>query len=157
MRPPRKVPTVSTTEGASKVDPGDGDYALHASALHEEVGGLLLKQGQVRLVLENRADRLPVELTVCLSPGGPYGRTLARVKRPKLDAGPVRGARHGTTERVDLAHEMALSDATDRRIAAHLPKRLDALREQERARAHTRGGQRGLLCRHDLPPMTITS
>src|SRR5258708_18380686 len=39
---------------------------------------------------------------------------------------------------------MALADAADRRIAAHLPQRLDVVREQQRLLAHTRGSERGL-------------
>ncbi len=38
MRPPRKVPTVSTTAGAAEGDAGDGDDAGHALALDHEVG-----------------------------------------------------------------------------------------------------------------------
>src|SRR5882762_3740760 len=39
---------------------------------------------------------------------------------------------------------MALADAADRRIAAHLPQRLDVVREQQRLLAHARGSERGL-------------
>ena len=53
-------------------------------------------------------------------------------------------ARHGAAERVDLLDQVALADAADGRVAAHLAERLDALREQQRARTHARSGQRGL-------------
>ena len=40
--------------------------------------------------------------------------------------------------------EMALADAADGGVAAHLPERLDVLRQQQRAHAHARRGERGL-------------
>ena len=52
-------------------------------------------------------------------------------------------ARHGAAERVDLLDQMTLADAADRGVAAHLPQRLDVVREQQRARPLARG-QRGL-------------
>ena len=39
---------------------------------------------------------------------------------------------------------MTLTDTADGRIAAHLAKRLDAVREQQRFRARARGRQRSL-------------
>ena len=50
-------------------------------------------------------------------------------------------------ERIDLLDEVALADAPDRRIAAHLPERLDVVREQKRAPAHARRGERRLGAR----------
>ena len=54
----------------------------------------------------------------------------------------VRGPRHGAAERVDLLDQVALADAADGRVAAHLPERLDVVRQQQRAAPHARGGQR---------------
>ena len=42
---------------------------------------------------------------------------------------------------------MALADAADGRVAAHLAQRLDGLREQQRARAHAGGRERGFGAR----------
>jgi hypothetical protein len=39
---------------------------------------------------------------------------------------------------------VALADAADRRVAAHLPQRLDVVGEQQRLAAHAGGGQGGL-------------
>ena len=52
--------------------------------------------------------------------------------------------RHRAAQRVDLLDQMALADAADRGIAGHLAERLDVVGQQQRARAHARGGQRGL-------------
>ena len=40
------------------------------------------------------------------------------------------GERHGAAERIDLLDQVPLADAADGRIAAHLPERLDVVREQ---------------------------
>ena len=47
-------------------------------------------------------------------------------------------------KRVDLLDQMTLADAADGRIAAHLPQRLDVVRQQQGALAHARSRQRGL-------------
>ena len=102
---------------------------------------------QVRLRLEKAANRALVQLAVRLRPGGAHRGSLAGIERSKLDARLVGGKRHGTAERIDLLDQVAFADAPDRRIAAHLPQRLDAVREQERAPAHARGGERRLGAR----------
>jgi hypothetical protein len=53
----------------------------------------------------------------------------------ELDAGRVRHAAHQPAERVHLAHERALADAADRRVARHDADRVDPLRHEQRARA----------------------
>ncbi len=61
-----------------------------------------------------------------------------------MDAGPVGCAGHDAAERIDLPREVALADAADRGIAAHLPDGFEILREQKRACSETRRGRRGL-------------
>ena len=112
-----------------------------------EIGDLLLEQLQIRLRLEQAADRALVQLAVGLRPRGAHRGSLARVQRAELDAGLVGGERHGAAERIDLLDQVALADAPDRRIAAHLPERLDVVREQQRAPAHARGRERRLGAR----------
>ena len=64
--------------------------------------------------------------------------------RRQMDAGAIGGAGHRAAERVDLLREVALADAADRGIAAHLAQRLEVLGEQQRAAAEPCGRQRGL-------------
>ena len=99
---------------------------------------------QVRLPLEQPADGPLVQLAVRLRAGGAHRGSLAGIERAELDARLVGGQRHGAAERIDLLDQVAFADAPDRRIAAHLPQRLDVVREQERAPAHARGGERSL-------------
>ena len=58
------------------------------------------------------------------------------------DAGFVGGRGHRTAERIHLLHQVTFADAADRRVAAHLPQRLDVVAEQQRGAAHACGGQR---------------
>ena len=94
------------------------------------------------LRVEQLADRAPVERAVGLCAGRADGRSLARVQRAEMDAGAVDRARHCAAERVDFLREVTLADAADRRVAAHLPERLEILGEQQRARAEPGGRER---------------
>ncbi len=136
MRPPRKVPTVSTTARAWIVVPSIVTTPSARPFAHHEVGDFGFAQREVRLRLEQRADRLPIQRAVRLRAGRAHGRALARVQRAELDAGAVGGDRHRAAHGVDLAHQVALADAADRRVAAHLADGREALRHQQRARAH---------------------
>ena len=127
-----------------ELDAGLRDDAAHPLAFDEQVGDFLLEQREVRLVLQHRADRLLVQHAVGLRARRAHRRALAGVERAELDAGAIRGPRHRAAERIDLLDQVALADAADGRVAAHLPERLDALRQQQRTRAHARRGQRGL-------------
>ena len=74
--------------------------------------------------------RAPIELPVGLGAGALDSRTLAAVEDAKLDAGLVGGARHHAIERVDLAHQMSLAKAADRRVARHFADRRETMGHQ---------------------------
>ena len=128
---------------------GEGDAthgrdAHHSTALDHEVGGLLLEELQVRLVLEEAAHRATVELSVGLGASRAHRRTLAGIEGAELDAGAIDPPRHHSAERVDLAHQVPLADAPERRVATHLAEGLDALRQQEGVGPHARSRGRSL-------------
>ena len=104
----------------------------------------MLEDGQVRLVLDEVTDGLPVESTVGLGSGRADGGALARVEHPELDAGPVDRPRHRATQGVDLAYEVPFADTAEGRVAAHLAEGLDALGQQQSLAAHAGGRQGGL-------------
>ena len=54
----------------------------------------------------------------------------------------VGGERHRSSKGIHLLHQMTFADATDRRIARHLPQGLDAVRQEKRAPAHARRSKR---------------
>jgi hypothetical protein len=71
-------------------------------------------------------------------------RALAAVEHSELNAGGVDRPAHRAAERIDLANNLALADAADRRIAAHLPDGVAVRREQCGIRSKSRGSERGL-------------
>src|SRR5690606_2384554 len=85
-----------------------------------------------------------VQAAVGLAAGGTHRRALAGIEGAPLDAGGVGGAGHGAAQGIDLAHQVALADAADGRVAAHLPHGLDAVGQQQGARAHPGRRQGGL-------------
>ena len=85
-----------------------------------------------------------VELAVGLRARPAHRRTLAAVEHAELDAGLVGDAAHQAVERIDLAHQMALAEPADRRVAGHRADGREPVRDQRGARAHARGRGRGL-------------
>ena len=75
------------------------------------------------------------------------GRALRAVQHPELDAGHVGQAAHDAVQRVDLPDQVALAQAADGRVAAHLADGLELVGEQERARAEARRRGRRLAAR----------
>ncbi len=110
---------------------------------HQVVHGLL-EQPQVGLILQPMPNRGLVENAICLRARGAHRRPLGPVEDAELNPRFVRRSRHRPAQRIDLLHQMALADPADRRVAAHLPQRLDVVCQQQRRAAHARRGQCGL-------------
>ncbi len=123
---------------------GLGDDAGDPVALHDQVVHALLEELQVGLGVQQRAHGPLVELPVGLGAGGPDGRALAGVEGAEVDAGPVGRRGHEAAQRVDLLRQVALADAADGRVAAHLADGFQVLGEQQRAGAQARRGRGGL-------------
>src|SRR5262249_27116757 len=104
-------------------------HSLNSLPVNQEVSGFLLEEREIRLVFQDRSNGLLVELAVRLCAGSTDCGALTGIECAELDSGPVRGTRHDSTQRIDFAHQVALSDAANGRIAAHLSQRLDALRQ----------------------------
>ena len=103
-----------------------------AVAVFDQVDHRLLEDGQVGLIFEFFANRHAVKLAIGLRAGRAHRRTLAPIQNAELDAGAIRGQRHGAAERVDFLDQVALADTADRRIAGHLPQGFDVMRQQQR-------------------------
>ena len=123
------------------------DGTHHAVAFQHQVINGLLEEPQDGLVLQPVPNGRLVEDAISLCPCRAHGRALAAVEDAELDAGFVGRRGHGTAQRVHLLHEVSLADAADAGVAAHLPQRLDVVRQQQRRAAHARGGQGGLGAR----------
>ena len=101
------------------------DFAL----FNDEVFDPLLKQVEIWLRLERRTHGLAIESTISLRTRRAHGRTFARIQGAKMNTGIVCSAGHDAIQRIDLAGQMALANATDCRVAAHLADRLQILRQ----------------------------
>ena len=58
-----------------------------------------------------------------------------------MNTGLIRGARHEPAQRIDFPYQVALADTANRRVAGHLTKGFDALRQQQGTRTHARSGR----------------
>ena len=121
-----------------------GHDANRSAVPHDQVVHGAGHDLEVRLLGEELADRGPIERAVGLGARPTHRRSLAAVQHPELDAGAIDRARHDAVKRIDLAHQMAASQAADRRVAGHRPDGLELVGEQDGARAHARARGRRL-------------
>ena len=127
-----------------EADAGDPADPADPAPREEEVLDRALAHGEARGGADLRLHGRPVEGAVGLGPRAAHGRPLAAVEDAELDPGAVGDPRHQAVEGVDLAHQVALAEAADGRVARHLADRRGAVRDQERPRAHARRGRGGL-------------
>ena len=99
---------------------------------------------EVRGLADRPLHRCGVELAVGLRARPAHRRSLAAVEHAELDAALVGDPAHQAVERIDLAHQMALAEPADRRIAGHRADGREPVRDQRRARAHARSRSRSL-------------
>ena len=81
--------------------------------------------------------------TVGLRAGRAYRRPLAAVQYAELDATEVGGSRHGAAQGIDFLDQVALADATDGRVTAHLPEGFHVVGQQQGLHAHACCSERG--------------
>ena len=117
------------------------DYTVTLN--HQVINGLL-KQPEIRLVLQNLANGCLIQNTVSLSTCGTYSGTFGAVQDTELNTALVSGQCHGTAQRINLFDQMTLANTADAGVAAHLPQGFDIVGQQQCFAAHTRSGQRSL-------------
>ncbi len=105
---------------------------------------------------DRRLHGLAIELAVGLGAGPLHRRALAAVEHAELDAGRVGDPAHQAVQRVDLAHQMALAEAADGRIAGHLADGLEVW-VSSAVRAPMRAAAAAASQPAWPPPMTMTS
>ncbi len=106
----------------------------------EKIVDLGLDDLEVRRLKDRRLHRRRVKLAIRLRARTAHGRAFSAIQHAKLNPGAIRDPAHQAVERVDFAHEMALAEAADRRIARHRADAGETMRNQRRARAETRRG-----------------
>jgi hypothetical protein len=119
----------------------DGDDAGHGAVLDHEVLDRGLDYLKARGGRDRGLHRLAIKFAVGLGAGALDRGAFAAVQNPELDAGFVGNAAHQPVESVDLAHEMALAEAADGRIAGHFADCGKAVGDEGRARTHPRGSR----------------
>ena len=125
-----------------KAQPHLGNDALDLVILDNQVIAGLLKYPQVGLVFQNLTYRGLVQHAIGLGAGGAHGWSLTAVEDTELDAAEVGGGGHGAAEGIDFLDQMALADPANGRIAAHLPKCFDVVRQQQGFYPHAGSSQR---------------
>ncbi len=65
-------------------------------------------------------------------------RPFALIQHPELNPGPVDDFAHDAPQGIDLAHDVPLGHAADRRVTAHLSHGVAVRRQQARLRPHPR-------------------
>ena len=118
-----------------------GDGAVLANIHVEDVA---FDDGQTLVLGDPGLHGRAIELAVGLGAGPAHGRALAPIEEAKLDARGIGDLAHEATQRIHFAHEMALADPADRRIAAHRPDRLEAMGDEEGRSTEARGRARRL-------------
>ena len=109
-----------------------------AAVLDEDAAGPADQPLDVRLRLERALHPLAVDLLVRLRARRPDRGSAAAIEQLELNPGRVDRAAHQAAERVDLANEMALRRAADRRVARHVRDRVGRQRAEPDVRAETR-------------------
>ena len=111
-----------------------------APAVDQKPSGAAHYPRDVRLRVQSVVDPLAVAPLVGLRARRPDGGTTTAIEQLELDPGGVDRRGHQAAERVDLAHQVALRRATDRRVAGHVRNRRFRQRTDRYAAAHPRRG-----------------
>jgi hypothetical protein len=98
----------------------------------KQVIDLSLDHAQIALRRNEILDRPPIQRAIGLRPRATHRRSLTSVEDTKLDPGSIGCARHDPVKGIDLADEMALSQAANGGIAGHHANRPEPLGEQRR-------------------------
>ena len=138
------MPVVSTTAPAriSRPSAVTMPAALPCSTIRSSTAASITSE--IRRGADRCLHGLAIKLAVGLGAGALHRGAFAPVQHAELDAGGVSHPAHQAVEGVDLAHQMALAEAANGRIAGHFADRGEAVGDQRRARAHAGRSGRSL-------------
>ena len=137
------MPVVRTTAPLANSRPSASRTPVDP-VLDQEVVDLAFDDRQIRRLPDRLLHRRRIELAIGLGARTAHRRSFAAIEHAKLNAAGIGDPAHQAVQRIDLADQMALAEAADRRIAGHRADGRKALGDQRRARAHARGRSRGL-------------
>ncbi len=135
---------VSTTTAATSSRPSPVTSAANTAVAHDQILDPAFDDLEIGGGADGGLHSLAVELAVGLGARALDGGALGAVEQPELNAGGVGHAPHQAIQGVDLADEVALAEAADRRVAGHFADGGEGVRDEGRARAHAGSGGRGL-------------
>lgn len=110
--------------------------------IENESGNSALHGLQILLLFEEGSDCAPVQPTVALRSRSPYSWPLAAIEHAELNHGEVGSSSHDSAERIDLANDRPLGNATNCRIARHLTDRFQRTRDQPHPSSETSSSDR---------------
>ena len=108
----------------------DGSHANGLTVFYQQFISLILPDVEVRCLIKHSApfpDKLP---SVALGTRTPHSRTLTYVQHTELDRGRICHKSHLTSQRINLTHNLPLSDTTNGRVARHLRNLVHVHRDQ---------------------------
>ena len=109
--------------------------ARRSPVREDQVLGSTFADFQICGGFQGKHHRLAIKLAIGLRARPAHRRALALVEHAKLDAGSIGNAAHKPISGVDLAHQMALTDPANGRIAGHLSQRGALVGKKQGARA----------------------
>ena len=112
-----------------------------------QIDNLRLLDVEIGLGLEHLAHLHPILPLVALRSRRPHRRPARGVQQAELDADSVRNLAHDAAQRIYFAHQVALGDAADGRVARHLRDQVEIEAKQRRAQSHARGRHRRFTAR----------
>ena len=125
----------------AKLDTGD------PAQLNNKINNFAFNDREVAALSQFRLHMGPVQPPVTLSPRTLHRRSLAPVQEPELDPGQVGDPAHHAIQRIDLTHQVSLTQPADCRIARHLADAVGAVGHQSASRSHPRRRMRRLGAR----------
>jgi hypothetical protein len=114
-------------------------YSLDEAILYNQRFDTALSKRQPSGALQHSFHPLPIKRLIGLGTRRTHCRPLLGVEHPKLDSSLVDCPAHLTAERIDLFHQVSLTDAAYRRIARHLADVIEIQSQQQSRAAHASG------------------
>ena len=143
----QKSPCCQHHGACAKADTHLRHRTHHAVALDHQIVYRLLKKREVGLVFNAATNRCLVQNAVGLGTRGTHRRAFGAIQDTKLNTALVGSNRHCTAQRIHLFDEVALADAANAGVAAHLAQRFNVVGQQQSLCAHARRRQRRLGAR----------
>ena len=119
-------------------------HAGGMAVLFQHLGHGVLPDAQAGRGEQGLLEDLLIGLAVDLGARGAHGRALAHVEGAELDAPGIGPQAHHAAQGVDLAHHVALGQATDGRVAGQIAQTVHIAGDQQHAQAQTGQGHGGL-------------